>query len=69
MEVTGKGIVIGCLFYGEHLATTHMRTFRASDNIETEDEDSLQCQICKKRFYHGTNLRQHVCMFVVWRSD
>ena len=69
MQVTGKGIVTGCLVYGGQLATTRIRTFRAPENIETEDEDELQCQICKKRFSHVTNLRLHVCMGAVGRRD
>jgi len=46
-----------------------MRTFHAFDNIETEDEDALQCQICKKCFSHATNLHGHVCMGAVGRRD
>ena len=69
MEVTGRGIVTGCLVYGGQLATTRMQTFRAPDNFETEDEDELQCQVCNKRFIHMTNLRLHVCVGVVGRRD
>ena len=69
MEVTGNGIVIGCLVYGGHLATARMQTFRAPNNIETEDEYALQCQIREKRFSRATNLRRHVCTGVVGRRD
>lgn len=38
-----------------------MQTFRASENIDTEDEDELQYQLCKMRFSQATNLHIHVC--------
>ena len=46
-----------------------MQTFCAPENIETEDKDELQCQICKNRFSHATNLRLHVCTGAVGRKD
>jgi hypothetical protein len=39
------------------------------DDIETEDEDLLQCQKCKKKFSHSTNLKQHICKGIEGQRD
>jgi hypothetical protein len=39
-------------------------------DIDSSDEDDeLKCQICRKRFSHQTNRRQHVCKRATGKRD
>jgi len=75
LNITGRGIVTGCLIYGGQVCRQRQRLNRGipkiptPQDIETEDEDPLQCQVCKKSFSHQTNLRQHVCKGAQGRRD
>lgn len=69
MQVIGREIKTGCLVNAEQLATLRLQTFCALENIETDDEDDLQCQIHKKRFSHATKLHPFICTGAVRQKD
>jgi hypothetical protein len=72
LNITAQGIVTGCIIYGGQVRTERPRKRRATyapDAIETEDKDPLQCQTCKKKFSHSTNLKQHICKWIEGQQD
>jgi hypothetical protein len=72
LTVTARGIVTGCRIFGGQIQKQRIRTnriLRAPDDIETDDEDPLQCSTCQKRFSHETNLKQHCCIGITGKRD
>ena len=73
LDVTYTGIITGCLIYGGQISRRKIRhnktSVAAPDDIETDYEDPLQCQTCKKRFTHPFNFTSHVCKGLNGKRD
>ena len=69
MICTARGEATGCIIYGGQLPRRRRRISRSMclQDIESEDEDELQCQTCNQKFTYASSKARHVCKGIIGR--